>query len=183
MNNASSIALPYSEALLELSKKLGLISKTNKDLLVVSDILSQSAVLKSFLVNPLVDIETKKNVIHQLLFSQVENHVLVFLFILVERRRIVLIDMIIDCYSNLANKLEAIIIVNISTAIALTDIQQNALENRLKSITKSKVIKLVVNIKPDLLGGLVIEIGSKIIDTSLLGQINRMTSYLSTAQR
>nr|YP_009243868.1 ATP synthase CF1 delta subunit [Sporolithon durum]AMK96110.1 ATP synthase CF1 delta subunit [Sporolithon durum] len=183
MSNVSSIALPYAEALLASSKALGLISKTNKDLLLISRVLSQSKALENFLVNPLLGIDTKKNVLRQLLLDKVDNHVLVFLFILVERRRMILINTIIDCYTNLVNKSESTIIANISTAIALTNVQRDTLENKLKYVTNSKLVKLVIDINPDLIGGLVIKIGSKIIDTSLLGQLNRMTSHLSIVQR
>ena len=81
----------------------------------------------------------------------------------------------------LTYKLESTTIARLTTAIDLTSEQQNVLINKLKLITKSKEIKLITKIDPNLIGGFTLQIKSKIIDTSLLGQIQKMASYLNTS--
>lgn len=177
----SKASLPYAEALFESSQFIQLIEKTNQDLLLISETLSKSDLLKLFLSNPLVASETKKKVLQRLFLDQVSSHVLNFLSILVDRRRISLLNSIIDCYLILVYKLKLTTVANIYTAAVLTDSQQKSLEKKLQDMTNSREIKLVIQVNPELIGGFVIKIGSKIIDMSIYGQLNQMTSYLNVA--
>nr|QCI09062.1 ATP synthase CF1 subunit delta [Inkyuleea mariana] len=176
----SKIALPYAEALIDLAKDSDLIENTTKDLSLISKILSNSIDLQSFLSNPLIDSLAKKNVLNQLLLNQVNDFVLKFLLVLIDRRRISLLSTIIEKYLDLAYQIESIIIAEVSTAIEFTESQQDALIEKIKIITKSKKIKLIINIDSTLIGGFIIKIGSKIIDTSLSGKLKQMSFYLNT---
>nr|QCI07181.1 ATP synthase CF1 subunit delta [Hypnea pannosa] len=178
-NANDKIALPYAEALLEYASENKLIDDINSNLSSIQNLLAESADFKVFLNNPLTATKTKKIVITKLLSNQVNGFLLRFLLVLVDRRRISLINLIIDKYFELAYKLDSITIVNISTSIALTEAQQEALINKLKNITSSQTIKLEMNIDTSLLGGFIIQIGSKVIDTSLAGKLKNMVFYLS----
>lgn len=175
----AKIALPYAEALIESAKSMNLIYETTRDLNFISDLLSSSDSLRNFWANPLIKSSIKKDVLKELLLDQINDHVFNFLCILIDRRRIALLSSIIDSYLNLSYKLESTIVVNVSTAIALTDLQKASLEKKIRDITNSKEVKLVINVNSELLAGLVIQVGSKIIDTSLFGQLNQVASYLN----
>nr|YP_010986197.1 ATP synthase CF1 delta subunit [Polyopes affinis]WOL37115.1 ATP synthase CF1 delta subunit [Polyopes affinis] len=176
----SKIALPYAEALLESVQAVNLVEETNKDLSLISTALLKSIDLKSFLDNPLIVTIAKKEVLNQLLTNQVNNYVLRFLLLLIDRRRISLLNVIIDKYFELVYKLESTIMAEISTAVMLTELQQNALIEKLKIITQSKNVKLAIQVNPDLIAGFIVQIGSKIIDTSLSGKLKQMASYLNS---
>ena len=182
MGNTSSstkVVEPYAEALFECSRSMQLIDKTSKDLETVQLIINKSESLQIFLANPLVGVNTKKSVLKNTLLDQVSAHVLNFLFILVERRRITLFNSIVNFYNGLVNDLELVTLITIYTVIPLNNEQKQGLQNKLQVLTKSKVVQLIIEIKPELIGGLVIKIGSKIIDMSIYGQLNQISSYLS----
>nr|YP_010904264.1 ATP synthase CF1 subunit delta [Catenella fusiformis]WCH57515.1 ATP synthase CF1 subunit delta [Catenella fusiformis] len=174
------VALPYAEALLEYARKNQLINEVNESLTFISDLLSMSTDLKSFLSNPLITSVVKKNILIELLSDQVNDFILKFLLVLIDRGRITLLTSIISKYSNLAYKLNSITIAKVSTSITLTEEQQEALISKLKEMTESKCVKLEINIDTSLIGGFMIQIGSKIIDTSLSGKLKQMTFYLKT---
>nr|YP_009295792.1 ATP synthase CF1 delta subunit [Schimmelmannia schousboei]AOM64727.1 ATP synthase CF1 delta subunit [Schimmelmannia schousboei] len=176
----SKIALPYAEALLEIARDANLIKHTNQDISVIATALSESTDLKQFLSNPLIDIEAKKNVLNKLLLNQVNDFVLKFLLVLVDRRRISLLSTIIEKYLELAYSLESTIVAQISTAVALTELQQDTLVDKIKQLTNSQHVKLVINIDSSLIGGFIIQIGSKVIDTSLSGKLKQIALYLKT---
>ena len=46
-------------------------------------------------------------------------------------------------------------------------------------MTHAKSVKLIVDIKPELIGGFIVKIGSKVIDMSISGQLSQISSYLS----
>lgn len=178
----NKIAVPYAKALLELSKNSNLLHETTQDLSVISTTLSKSKDLQLFLNNPLTKTLTKKNVLNELFKNQVNDSVLKFLLVLVDRRRIFLLMTIINKYLELSNKLESIIIAELSTAVEFNETQQHHLIESIKLITKSKYVKLTMNIDTNLIGGFCVKIGSKVIDSSLNGKLRQMSFYLNTIQ-
>ena len=174
-------AMPYAEALFESSKLMNLVEKTRQDLHLISKTIEQSRKLESFLANPLIVTDAKKNVLNNLFVEQVGTNCLNFLFILIERRRINLLSSIVNYYLKLVNQLELVTLVTVYTVIPLNEEQKKTLQEKLQTITKSKAIQLTIDIKPDLIGGFIVKIGSKIIDMSIYGQLNQIASYLNRA--
>lgn len=174
------VSLPYAEALLSIAQDKNGLNSSHKDMLLILDVLSKSTDLKIFLGNPLISPSLKKNVLTQLFNDQIGSDVLKFLLVLVDRRRISLLSIIIEKYLELIYQLESTTVVEISTAVVLTDSQETELTEKLKSMTNSKNIKLLFNIDTTLIGGFIAKVGSKIIDTSLSGKLKTMSAYLSS---
>ena len=180
MNSSlAKAALPYAEALFDSSQSMQLVDETSKDLSLILQNLNQSAHLKSFLDNPLLQAELKRNVLSRLFEGQVRIHVLNFLRILVDRRRISLLSSVIELYTDLVNKSQLILLAEVSTVVALTDQQKQDMEDKIMQLTGSKEIQLIEQVDPELIGGFIVKIGSKVIDMSIYGQLIHMSSYLS----
>ena len=180
-SSSAKAAMPYAEALFELSRFIQLIEKTRKDLDLISSTIKQSKILRNFLVNPLVTVSDKKNIVNNLFVNQIDAHVLSFLFILIERRRINLLNFIINDYISLVNQLDLVTSATVYTAVPLNKEQKQKLQDKLQTLTNSKSVQLTVDVKPDLIAGFVVKIGSKIIDMSISGQLNQISSYLNKA--
>nr|WMP11826.1 ATP synthase subunit delta [Laurencia australis]WMP12037.1 ATP synthase subunit delta [Laurencia australis] len=178
-NLMSTIALPYAEALLDIAKQDSSLDDFTQNLSSISTIVSESKELRELLFNPIIDGTVKKEILKNLFINQVNDSILNFLYILVDRRRINSLDVIIEKYLELNYRLESIVIAEISSAVDLNDTQVEALTKQIKLMTQSNKVRLIVNINPSLIGGFVIKIGSKIIDTSLSGKLNKISLYLN----
>lgn len=174
------ISSPYAEALLEVAKNTNLLSEMEQDLNFISTTLSNSKDLQLFLANPSISVLPKKKILVKLFKDKINDIVLNFLSVLVDRRRIALLSLIINKYFNLTYQLNSITIAELSTAIEFNEMQQNALIEKIKLITKSNNVKLVVNIDTNLIGGFVVKIGSKVIDASLSGKLKQISFHLNT---
>ena len=157
-----------------------IVQKTREDLTLVLETIEVSKNLKMFLANPLITVESKKNVLKNLLINYISPQVLNFLSILVERRRIIFFSSIVNCYLDLVNQLQLVTLAQVYTVIPLTNIQKQSLKDKLKTITNSDEIQLVININPELIGGFIVKIGSKVIDMSISGQLKQMSFYLNS---
>ena len=173
--SAIKIAEPYAEALLELSDSS---KKLTTDMNVVSQFLATSSDLKNFLGNPLMTRVAKKKVIKDVLGEQISSQTLTFLMLLVDRNRISILDVIAKRFLELSYKQESIEIAKITSSIQLSADQQKEIAEKLKVITGAKQIKLALKVDPQLIGGFTIEIGSKMIDTSMRGQLKQIGSLL-----
>ena len=113
-----------------------------------------------------------------MLGEQISSQTLTFLMLLVDRNRISILDVIAKRFLELSYKKDAIEIAKVTSSVPLSDEQQKSLAGKLKSITGASQIKLALKIDPLLIGGFTVEIGSKLIDTSIRGQLKQITSLL-----
>ena len=174
----SKVAVPYAEALLDLAKSNDSLKETTNDMNIVSQFLANSSDLKKFLGNPLITKDAKKNVVKDILGEQIDGSTLKFLLLLVERGRIEILESIAQKFLELSFKQESIEIAKITSSIQLSAQQQKDIAEKLKVITGAKQIKLALKVDPQLIGGFTIEIGSKMIDTSIRGQLAQISSLL-----
>ena len=180
-NFSTKAAIPYAEALFEFSQSIKSVDKTYQDLKAILFKIQDSNILSICLVSPLISISDKKKVLSALFIDEISSSVLNFLFVLIERRRIYLIEDIVNYYTSLINQINATTSVTVYTAYLLNEEQKKALKTKLEIITQAKQIQLDVEIKPDLIGGFVVKMGSKVIDFSISGQLSSISSYLNRA--
>jgi F-type H+-transporting ATPase subunit delta len=172
------IAQPYAEALLTLANSNDSLKATINDMSIVAQFLTNSSDLKKFLANPLVARKTKKSVLKDVLGEQIQPKTLTFLMLLVDRGRIAFLDDIAQKFLELSYKEESIEIAKVISAVSLSLEQQKGLAEKLKEITGAKQIKLALKVDPHLIGGFTVEIGSKLIDTSIRGQLKKISTLL-----
>jgi F-type H+-transporting ATPase subunit delta len=174
----SKVAVPYAEALHDLAKSNDSLKETTNDMNIVSQFLANSSDLKKFLGNPLITKDAKKNVVKDILGEQIGESTLKFLLLLVERGRIEVLESIAQKFLELSFKQDSIEIAKITSSIQLSAQQQKEIAEKLKVITGAKQIKLALKVDPALIGGFTIEIGSKMIDTSIRGQLKQISALL-----
>nr|YP_010336959.1 ATP synthase CF1 delta subunit [Madagascaria erythrocladioides]UNJ16544.1 ATP synthase CF1 delta subunit [Madagascaria erythrocladioides] len=174
----AKVAQPYAEALLELAKETSCIDNCNKDSNVILDTLKTSKDLKASLSNPLITSSTKKDILKNIFSDQLTETFMSFLMVLVDRRRIDVVEVIVEKYLELAYKTSAVTIAKVFTAVPFSPEQCDLLIDKLKSMTGAQEIKLIITVDTELIGGFSVQVGSKVIDTSLKGQLNQMASYL-----
>lgn len=179
-NFKEKIAVPYAEALIEHAQNINLLSEATKDLSSILTIISESKELQSILLNPLISSSVKKETLKNLFQNQTIDFIMNFLFILVDKRRISLLSVIIEKYLELLCVLESTIVAEVYCASDISESQQDNLVQKIKSMTDSTKVKLIVQKDPTLIGGFIIKIGSKIIDASLSGKLKKMSLYLET---
>ena len=174
----SKVAEPYAEALLELAKSNGSLKETTNDMNIVSQFLANSTDLKKFLSNPLITKDAKKNVVKDILGEQISANSLKFLLLLVDRGRVAVLDGIAQKFLELSYEEESIAIAKVTSSVQLSAQQQQNIAEKLKVISGAKQIKLALKVDPQLIGGFTVEIGSKLIDTSIRGQLRQISSLL-----
>jgi len=174
----SKVAEPYAEALIDLAKSKNSLKEMTSDMNIISQFLANSLDFKKFLGNPLIIKDAKKNVVKDILGEQVGGNTLKFLLLLVDRSRIQVLDSIAQKFLELSYKQESIEIAKITSSMQLSTDQQKEIAAKLKIITGAKQIKLALKVDPQLIGGFTIEIGSKMIDTSIRGQLRQISTLL-----
>lgn len=177
MKNSSivgSIVEPYAQALMSIAQSHELTEKFGDDVRLILEMWESSEQLRSFLGNPLVNPDAKKGVLRQITQDQADAYVQRFLFLLVDRGRIQFLDGVCQTYLSLLRKLNQTVLAEVTSAVELTEGERTAIAERTKAMTNARQVELQTRIDPDLIGGVIIQVGSQVIDASLRGQLRRI---------
>lgn len=171
---ASGVAAPYAQALMSVAKSNSLSDRIGEDVDFLLDLLRQSEDLRLFLASPLVKFDDKKAVLRQLAGEQVHPHTLNFLMLLVDKGRILFLEGVCKQYQALLRELKQTVLASVTSTVELTDAQKDSVRQKVLEITGARQVDLENRIDPDLIGGVIIKVGSQVIDASLRGQLRRI---------
>jgi len=175
----SSVVLSrYAGALIDLAEKDKAIEKIQKDLNDLRGMIDSSDDLHSLISSPMVSKENQEKAIADIAkkakFQKLTNN---FLGVLVENRRLAALPGIIQAYDKLVAKRSGLIEVSVETAEKLTAAQRKSVEKGISSALKTD-IKLTEKVTPEIIGGMVVTIGSYMIDDSVRRKLERLNVAL-----
>jgi F-type H+-transporting ATPase subunit delta len=171
------VAQPYANAFVEMSSGKDVIS----DLVCIKTAL-ESKELKQALCNPLIAVENKKKMVKSVFQGKIDNKSVNFLLVLCDRGRIDCLEAVSSLALEMAYKRAAIGVAYVTSACEMSESQEEALIGKLKSMTKAKEIRLETTVDKTLVGGFTVQVGSRIIDTSISGQLKKLASHLGTSE-
>jgi F-type H+-transporting ATPase subunit delta len=70
--------------------------------------------------------------------------------------------------------MKGIVLAEVTSAVALTDAQTQSIRDRVQGMTGSNSVEIATNIDPEIIGGVIIKVGSQVIDSSLRAEIRRL---------
>ncbi len=178
---SSVVAEPYAEALMSLASSQGLEDQFGDELRTLLALLKNSEELEVFLTNPLLKPEDKKAIIKQIAGEGANPLLVNFLFLLVDRRRIMFIAEIAQKYLEQLRKLKNTVLAEVASASELSDDQKSAIADKVKNMTGATSVELSTTVDPSLIGGVIVKVGSQILDASLRGQLRRISINLTSA--
>lgn len=168
----SGLAGRYASALFELAQEEKSLPAVEKDLATLKTMIGESADLLRLVRAPVFSNEEQSKgmnaILHRMEASALTRR---FILLLTSKRRLFVLNDIIRAFQGLAARHRGEIRATVTSARALSDAQTKALKDALKS-ELGREASLDVNVDPNLLGGLVVKVGSKMIDSSLRTKLN-----------
>ncbi|WP_017654397.1 ATP synthase F1 subunit delta [Fortiea contorta] len=175
------VAQPYAQALLSIAQSKNLTEEFGEDARVLLSLLSTQPELRNFIDNPFIQSENKKALIKQILGEGANQYLRNFLLVLVDKRRIMFLEPILQQYLALLRQLNQTVLAEVTSAVTLTEAQQQAITQKVIAITGARQVELEAKIDSDLIGGVIIKVGSQVIDASLRGQLRRLALRLTSS--
>jgi F-type H+-transporting ATPase subunit delta len=172
-----SVAITFINALLDVASKKGQFEQIEKDLELVCGIISKHADLKRVLFHPSISRSNKKELITKVFGKSVSDLMMNFLSLLVDRRKEGILEFIPDVYKAVTDEKKGVIKATVQTIVPLEGDRLDNFKKQLKKIT-GKTVELEVIQNPDILGGMVIQIGNKMIDGSVANRLKNLKTRL-----
>jgi len=89
------------------------------------------------------------------------------------------LEPILQQYLVLLRQLNQTVLAEVTSAVPLTPEQIEIIRQRVIALTQARQVETATKIDRDLIGGVIIKVGSQVIDASLRGQLRRLSLRLS----
>ncbi len=175
----AEIAQPYAQALMSVAQSKNSTEEIGEEVRSLRSLVSQSEQLHNFLDNPFIQPENKKAVINQIL-GEGDGYLRNFLLLLVDRRRIAMLEPICEEYLALLRQRNQAVLAEVISAVPLTEEQRQAIQEKVIAMTNARSVELDTKVDSDLIGGVIIKVGSQVVDASLRGQLRRLSLRLTS---
>jgi len=172
--HTSGVAERYASSLFELALQEGAVDAVTADLNAFQSMLDESDDLKRFVASPVFSADDQLKAIDALvakaglggLFSN-------FVRVVARNRRLFALPGMIVAFREIAAAQRGEISAEVTSAHALTVAQEDELKVALKGVT-GKDVAIAVTVDPSILGGLIVKVGSRQIDTSLRTKLSTL---------
>ena len=179
---AKLVSKTYGDALFELSleeKKEDLLFDEAKTFL---EVIKKDDELVKFMKHPKIvkedKIKTGKNIFDKHFSKEFAG----FLLVLVQKDRFSEVEKTLEYFIGRMKEYKKIGVAYVSTAKALSDVQKEKVEKRLLETTDFETIEMNYTVDESLLGGMVIRIGDRVVDTSIKNKLRELSKQLSALQ-
>ncbi|KEQ07127.1 F0F1 ATP synthase subunit delta [Pseudorhizobium pelagicum] len=170
----SGVAERYASSLFELALESNSIDAVSADLARFEAMMNESADLKRLVVSPVFSADEQKRAISAVADrAGITGVVGNFLRVVAGNRRLFALPGMIRGFRQIAAAHRGEVTAEVTSAHALTPAQENELKSALKGVTGKDVV-IAVTVDPTLLGGLIVKVGSRQIDTSLRTKLSTL---------
>ncbi|MBR0711460.1 F0F1 ATP synthase subunit delta [Bradyrhizobium liaoningense] len=179
--SVSGVSGRYATALFELARDQKLVDEVKADLDKFDALLTESADLKRLVRSPVFAADAQSKALSAVLDKAgIAGISANFLKVLTANRRLFAVADVIRAYRVLVAKFKGETTADVTVAEALSDKNLDALKVALKSVT-GKDVALNVKVDPSIIGGLVVKLGSRMVDGSLRTKLNSIKHAMKEA--
>jgi F-type H+-transporting ATPase subunit delta len=173
-----TIARNYAEALLSLAQKANDLDGWGALVGGLADAVQRDGRLTNFLAAPQVSAVDKKRVIEKAFMDSVPRPLVRFLQKLIDNRRQMLLTDIATEYANLVDETSGRVHAQVTVARETTETDRERIAAQLsEALGKTVVPHVIVN--PDILGGIIVKVGDRVMDGSVRKRISLLRSRLT----
>lgn len=175
---SGGIAARYATAVFEIAKESNALDQLESNVNELSQALADSPDLRDLIASPVYPRESMKNGIMAVaskmgLMTAMQNT----LGLLAEKRRLFVLPQLVAHLRDMIAEYKGEVTAEVTSATALSDDQASRLAQTLSS-SVGKQVKIKTTVDERLIGGLVVKVGSKMIDTSVASKLNALQNAM-----
>lgn len=173
------VATRYTKAIFDSASDAGSIDKVEKDLLKLTEVLNEESNILTFLSNPAVSLQDKKEFVEEHMTSGLNVLVKNLLGLLTQNNRMSILPMLSELFSDLKRQQNNIASAEVVTAAKLDSKLETKLKEKLQSMFGYSDVSIENKVDPGILGGVIIKLDDKVIDGSFVGRLEQIRQEIS----
>ena len=179
---AKLVSKVYGEALFEAAIEAGTVDSLMEEVDAVLAIFRANEEYIKLLNHPKIPVEEKVALLEEAFKGKASNQLVGLLTATVEKGRFAEIENILAYFESKVLEYKKIGIAHVTSESALTDQQKEEVQKRLLETTSYESIQTEYQVDASLIGGIVIQIGDRVVDGSIRTQLGNMAKELSKIQ-
>ena len=179
---AKLVSKTYGDALFELALEENKIDSLQEEVLAVLEVLAENQDLGKLMNHPKISKEEKTAIVEEIFKGRVSSELSGLIYMLTEKGRFGEVGDVLNYFLDRVKEHKNIGTAYVSTAMELSDAQKAAVEKRLLETTKYVEFEMHYSVEAELIGGMVIRIGDRVVDSSIKTKLYDLTRELSNIQ-
>ena len=179
---AKLISKTYGEALFELAVEENKVDVFEQEISAILDILNQNPDFVQLLNHPKIAKEEKLQVVENVFGGKVEKEIMGFLNIIVTKERNKELIPILVYFLDEVKAMKGVGVCYVTTPTELKDAQKEAIVKKLLETTSFNQMEMHYGIDEKLIGGMVIRIGDRVVDSSIQTKLSNLEAQLLKIQ-
>lgn len=178
---AKQVDTTYGNALFELAVEENMMDSLFEEASGLIKILEDNQELIKLLNHPQIEKTEKKNIIENIFDGRISKELTGLMVMVVEKGHINSIVSILNYFIKQVKKAKNIGVASVTSAVSLTDSQKADIEKRLLETTHYASMEIEYKVDKTLIGGLVIRIEDRVVDSSIKTKLEVMSKALAKA--
>ena len=175
---AKLVAGTYGDALFELAVEENLTDSLMEEIQMVQTVLKENGDLEKILMHPEIPKQKKLQVIEEVFKGRISDALTGFLRIVAAKGRYKELPGIFAYYIARVKEYKRIGIAEITSAVPLNGAQKQKIEKRLLDTTRYETMEIEYKVDASKIGGLLIRIGDRVVDSTISSKLAALTSSL-----
>ena len=179
---AKLVANVYGDALFSIGKERNMLDTLYEEVLAVKTAFDETPQLMNVLVSPDVDSTSKQDLLTRTFQGRVSNEMSGFLSIVLKKSRQEYLDDMFDYFISLYKEEKKIGIVSVTTPFAISELKKLEIHKKLLQTTGYRSLEITYDIDESLIGGMVIRIKDRVVDSSIKTRLKQLEKSLRGLQ-
>ena len=179
---AKLISKTYGDALFELAVEKDKVDVLLEEVVQLREVLSENDEFGRLMNHPKIIKEEKIQVAGNVFAGRVSEELLGFLTIIITKDRYKDIDAILEYFIAEVKRYKGIGVATVTTAVPLKEEQCKKIEQKLLDTTEYKKMEMHYQTDESLIGGMVIRIGDRVVDSSIKTKLSELQKELLEVQ-
>ena len=178
---AKQVDITYGNALFELALEEGKLDSLYEEAASLISILNENEDLIKLLNHPQVSKDEKKKIVTETFDGRVADELTGLIAMVVEKGHVSKLIAILTYFVKQVKKEKNIGVAKVASAVELSDAQKKAIEQKLIETTIYETMEIDYSVDKSLIGGLVIRIEDRVVDSSIKTKLENMSRSLANA--
>ncbi|MDE7339362.1 MAG: F0F1 ATP synthase subunit delta [Lachnospiraceae bacterium] len=179
---AKLISKTYGDALFELAVEENKVDALLDEIGQLQKVLQENVDFGRLMTHPKINKDEKIQVVTDVFKGRISDELLGFLTIIISKDRYQDIDGILEYFLTEVKKYKGIGVATVTTAVPLREEQCKKVEQKLLDTTDYKSMEIHYEQDAALIGGMVIRIGDRVVDSSISTKLNELQKDLLKVQ-
>lgn len=175
---AKLVSKRYGDALFDLAVEENRVEDMSTEVTQIREIFADHPELTGLIINPGIPKEEKLEMLERIFKDQASEDMIGFLRILVSKQRFGELSAILDYFTARAKEYQKIGMATVTSPAELSGEWKSKIEKRLLETSGYTSMEMSWEVKPEIIGGLIIRIGDTVVDSSISGKLEDLKKTL-----